>query len=297
MKKKNIPVSSTANENEEATVVKEETKGQKILSRVVNVVLILAIILAAVSTYVSYVSTSGNGVPSIFGIRVLSIQTESMYPTLLPGDLIFDVAVKDASELQVGDIITYWTVINGERVLNTHTVHEIYDGGDYRIFGTKGDNNTAADPLTVHESEIVGKYAFRIGGLGKVFDYLQTSTGFLIVVVVPVFIFFLYYLVQFFRVLFEYQNVKNRIKYEQERGRTEDLIAEQERKQQEIKDQERAALEAELREQLRAELLASMAPAAAPPAAETSAAAEAPAEAAPAEETPAEETPVEETLA
>ena len=260
--------------------VEEESKGGGVLNTIVNVILVLAIALAAVCTYVSYVSTSGNGVPSILGIRMFSIQTDSMYPTLRPGDLIFDTAVDDPSELRKGDIITYWTVINGERVLNTHTIHEIYDGGNgILFFETKGDANTVADPLTVHEAEIVGKYSFRVAGVGKVFDYLQTSTGFLIVVVIPVFLFFLFHLVQFFRVLFEYQNVKNRIKYEQERGRTEDLLAEQERKQQQISDQERAALEAELREKLRAELLASMAPAA-PPTEE-----EPPAE----EETPAEE--------
>ena len=249
----NIPAIET--EEEEVQIVQEESKGKKALNLVVNVVLVLAIALAAVSTYVSYVSASGNGVPSILGIRMFSIQTESMYPTLNPGDLIFDKAVKDPTTLQKGDIITYWTVINGERVLNTHRIHEIYDGGGYLIFGTKGDNNTIADPLTVHESEVVGIYAAKVAGVGKVFDYLQTSTGFLIVVVVPVFIFFLFYLVQFFRVLFEYQNVKNRIKYEQERGRTEDMSAQQ----QADKEKERAALEAELREKLKAELLASMA--------------------------------------
>lgn len=260
MKKKEvtaIPVETT--EEEEVQVVPELSTGRKILNGVVNVVLVLAIALAAVTTYVSYVSSSGNGVPSIFGIRMFSIQTESMYPNLVPGDLIFDTSVDDASELQVDDIITYWTVINGERVLNTHRICEIYDGGGYLIFGTKGDKNTVADPLTVHESEIVGKYHSKISGLGKVFDYLQTSTGFLVVVVVPVFVFFLYYLVQFFRVLFEYQNVKNRIKYEQERGRTEDLLAEHQKKEEEKKAQERAAMEAELRAQLKAELLASMA--------------------------------------
>lgn len=266
MKKTIDPATPIVTEEEEVEVVQEESTGKKILNTVVNVVLVLAIALAAVSTYVSYVSASGNGVPSILGIRMFSIQTESMYPTLNPGDLIFDKAVKDPATLQKGDIITYWTVINGERVLNTHRIHEIYDGGGYLIFGTKGDNNTIADPLTVHESEVVGIYAAKVGGVGKVFDYLQTSTGFLVVVVVPVFVFFLYYLVQFFRVLFEYQNVKNRIKYEQERGRNEDILAEAQRQQQLTKDAERAALEAELREKLKAELLASMAPAA-PPAA------------------------------
>ena len=298
-------------ENEQNQVVEEESKGKRIANTIVNVVLIVAIIVAAMSTYVSYVSSSGSGVPSLFGIRVFSIQTESMYPTLLPGDLIFDTAVKDSSELRVGDIITYWTVINGERVLNTHRIDQIFDGGGFLIFSTKGDNNTAADALSVHESEVVGKYAGRVKGLGKVFDYLQTSTGFLIVVVVPVFLFFVYHLIQFFRVLFEYQNVKNRIKYEQERGTTEDLIAQQKKDQQAAQAQARAKMEQELRERLRAEILASMAaqkqeteeeapaeePAAEAPAAEETPVEEVPVEEVPAEEVPAEEVPAEEVPA
>ena len=243
---------------EEEILVIEESKGKRIINAIVNTLLVIAIALAAMCTYVSFVSTSGNGVPSLFGIRLFSIQTESMYPTLLPGDLIFDVGVKDPGELRNGDIITYWTVINGERVLNTHRIHEIYDGGGFLIFATKGDNNTIADPLTVHESEVVGKYSFRVSGLGKVFDYLQTSTGFLIVIVIPVFLFFLFHLIQFFRVLFEYQNVKNRIKFEQERGRTEDLIAIQQRQQADAQAQARAKMEEELRERLRAEIMATM---------------------------------------
>ena len=254
MKKTIDPATPIVTEEEEIEVVKEESTGKKILNTVVNVVLVLAIALAAVSTYVSYVSASGNGVPSILGIRMFSIQTESMYPVLNPGDLIFDTPVKDAGELRVGDIITYWTVINGERVLNTHRITAIYDGGDHLIFQTKGDNNTIEDTLTVHEAEVVGKYAARVGGVGKVVDYLQTSTGFLIVIVLPVFLFFLYHLIQFFRALFEYQNVKNRIRYEQERGRTEDLIEEQKKQQDEV----RAKIEAELREKLKKELLESM---------------------------------------
>lgn len=257
-KEKTAEIQNAAPEKEEVQVVEEESVGKRILNTVVNVVLVIAIALAALCTYTSYVASSGNGVPSILGIRMFSIQTESMYPTLMPGDLIFDTAVKDAGELRNGDIITYWTVINGERVLNTHRIEQIYDGGGYLIFSTKGDNNTTADPLTVHESEVVGKYSFRVESLGKVFDYLQTSTGFLIVVVVPVFLFFLFHLVQFFRVLFEYQNVKNRIKYEQERGRTEDMIAEQKQKQMEAQANARAKMEAELRERLRAEIMASM---------------------------------------
>ena len=273
MKNKNAQHPQDAQEKAEAVVEaavkkeeeKEEKKSRKVLNTVINVILIIAIVVAVIATYVSFVSTSGNGVPNIFGLRLLSIQTDSMYPTIDPGDLVLATGVKDPSKLQKktadypGDIITYWTIINGERVLNTHRIVEIYDGGGYLIFQTKGDNNTLEDPLTVHESEVVGQYKARIPGVGKVFDYLQTSTGFLIVVVIPVFLFFLFHLVQFFRVLFEYQNVKNRIKYEQERGRTEDLIAAAQSNGAKAQEVDRAAIEAELREKLRAELLASMA--------------------------------------
>ncbi len=256
MKKENHP--NETQQNEEVQVLPAEPKSRKIISTIINVILVIAIILAAVCTYLSFVSTSGSGVPSIFGVQMFSIQTDSMYPVLMPGDLIFDRAVEDPSTLQKGDIITYWTVINGERVLNTHKIHEIYDGGDYLIFATIGENNPSVDSLTVHESEVVGKYWFRLGGVGKVFDYLQTSTGFLLLVVIPVFIFFLFHLIQFFRVLFEYQNVKNRIKFEQERGRTEDMIAASQAQQQADAVKAREVMEAELREKLKAEILANM---------------------------------------
>ena len=282
-----------AEETQEATVqtaeetgVPQKSKGRHIANTIINIVLVIAIILAAVCTYTSYVSTSGNGVPSIFGLRVMSIQTESMYPTMKPGDLIFDTAVKDTSELKIGDIITYWTVIDGERVLNTHRITEIYDGGGYLIFQTKGDNNTIEDSLTVHESEIVGQYnGMKIAGLGKLFDYLQTSTGFLIVVVIPVAIFFLYHLIQFFRVLFEYQSAKNKLLYEKERGKNEDLVEDEKRKLEENRQAERKRMETELREKLRAELLAASAPAAeeAPAVAEEPKTEEKPAEEAPKE--------------
>ena len=249
-------VELSANEvSDVADVVVPEKKkptAQRIIGIVINVVLVLAIILAAMATYVSFATTSGNA-PSVFGLRLHSVQTQSMEPTISKGDLIVSKAVKNPKDLKRGDIITYWTVIEGERVLNTHrivSISEISPG--VLAFTTQGDNNTTPDSQYVHQKDVIGTYSFKMSGVGKVFDYLQTSTGFLVVVVVPVMIFLLYQLIQFFRVLFEYQNVKNRIKFEMERGRTEDLIAEQEQSQ----AAERQRIEAELREKLRAELMA-----------------------------------------
>ena len=64
-----------------------------------------------------------------------------MYPQIQPGDMIFDTGIRDTGELKIGDVITYWTVIDGKRTLNTHRIVEIYDGGGYLVFETKGDKN------------------------------------------------------------------------------------------------------------------------------------------------------------
>lgn len=257
---------------------KQKRTGRQIASLVVNIVLAVALVIAALCAYVSFVSKSGNGVPNILGIEVFSVQTDSMYPTLEPGDLIIDKAVKDPSKLRQGDIITYWTVINGQRVLNTHRINNIYDGGNYLIFETKGDKSGLADALTVHESEVVGKYSSRIPGVGKALDFLQTSKGFLICIVIPVAAFFLFHLVQFFRTLFEYQSVKNRLKFQMEQDardaaageRQKEAIAaavaeaipaaqsEQTPPPAEPPVPDRAAIEAELREKLKAEMMAEL---------------------------------------
>lgn len=229
----------------------QESKGKRIASLVINILLGIAIVLAAICTYASYVRTSGTGVPNLFGIRFFSVQTDSMYPQIQPGDMIFDTGIRDTGELKIGDVITYWTVIDGKRALNTHRIVEIYDGGGYLVFETKGDKNDVNDALTVHESEVVGQWkGARIHGLGKVMDYLQTSKGFLLVVVIPTALFFLFHLIQFFQVLFAYNAVKNRILYEQERKEKETA--------QSPAAPDRSQIEAEVRAQLRAELEAEM---------------------------------------
>lgn len=252
---------------------KPKSKVQVAVNIVVDVLLVLALIMAVIATYTSFVSHSGSGVANIFGFTPFSVQTESMSPTFRPGDLIISKVIshdeltklksseydEDGNRVVDGDIITYWTTINGQQVLNTHRIVKIYDGGDHLIFETRGDGNGESDPLTVHEGYVVGVYTgTKFGGVGKVFDFFQTSTGFLICVVIPVLLFFIYNLVLFFRSLFEYQNVKTLIQYEEERERNESDAEEDLAAAKQATEEERKRLEQELREKIRAEMLAEM---------------------------------------
>ncbi|NCB75127.1 MAG: signal peptidase I [Clostridia bacterium] len=198
-----------------STEIKQTSKNRA-LGIIVNIILILAIVLGIFCSFTAFVSKKGSGVPSFFGIRPFAIQSDSMAPLFYKGDLIIDKTVKDPSKLKVGDVITFWTVINGERVLNSHRITEIADKSTYLYFTTKGDNNDIADTIGVHQSEIVGRYIGRVPGLGTVIDYLQTGTGFLLFIVIPVFLFFVYQLFSFFKTLFAYKAEKMRLQIQKE---------------------------------------------------------------------------------
>ena len=136
------------------------------MKRLICVILVAALccsfsgccIKAPLKLYGNYVSTSGSGIPTLFGRPYLEIAGDGMEPELKEGEIVFFHKVDDPKDLQVGDIIAYWTVINGERVIYVSRIVTIYDGGGSLVFETKDDNLTVSHALTVHESEVLGVY-------------------------------------------------------------------------------------------------------------------------------------------
>ena len=195
---------------------KKQKKENKTVNTIVNVVVVLVIVFALFVSFSAFISKNGDGVPNVFGISWFAIESDSMLPTFAKGDVIVDTKVKDFSTLKEGDVITFWTVINGERALNSHRIIKIEDYGNYLSFVTKGDNNTIEDGLTVHQSSVVGKYSFHIPGIGYVISFAETSTGFLVCIVLPCAILFIIELVNFFKSLFAYKAEKTRMDYQSE---------------------------------------------------------------------------------
>lgn len=114
-----------------------------------------------------------------------------MSPTFRAGDLII-IRKCDPATLKEGDIVTFHTIINNEFALNTHRITEIQDLGGARNYVTKGDNNELADIHMIADGDIVGKYVGHLAGFGKVMSFLSSSLGFLLVIVLPLLIFFIY---------------------------------------------------------------------------------------------------------
>lgn len=157
----------------------------------VSIVLWAVILLAALFAFTTLATKDTNRVASLAGFTPLTVASDSMAPTFRAGDLII-IRKCDPSQLKQGDIITFHAIINNEYALNTHRIAEIDTQNGVRSYVTKGDNNAIADVHMISDGDIVGRYVTRLPGLGKVVSFLSSSLGFLVVIVLPLLVFFIY---------------------------------------------------------------------------------------------------------
>lgn len=159
---------------------------------VISVILWAIILLAALYAFTTMATKDDQNVASILGYTPLVVETDSMKPTFESGDLIF-IKKCDTSKLKEGDIITFHTIIDNQYALNTHRIQKIDEANGVRSYTTIGDNNNGvADQHVISDGDIVGKYIGHVSGLGKVMNFLSSSMGFLIVIVLPMLLFFIY---------------------------------------------------------------------------------------------------------
>ena len=164
---------------------------KKVASIALSVVMWIIILVAALYAFTTLATREDGSVSNIAGFTPLTVQSDSMSPTFSKGDLII-IQTCDTSKLEVGDIVTFHTIIDNEYALNTHRIAAIDEVNGMRSFTTKGDNNDVADTHIISDGDIVGKYLFALPQMGKVMDFLSSSVGFLVVIVLPMLLFFIY---------------------------------------------------------------------------------------------------------
>ncbi len=159
---------------------------------VISVILWAIILLAALYAFTTMATKDDQSVSRILGYTPMTVESDSMKPTFCKGDLIF-IKKCDTSKLKEGDIITFHTIIDNQYALNTHRIQKIDEVNGVRSYTTIGDNNNGvADQHVISDGDIVGKYVGHISNLGKVMSFLSSSMGFLIVIVLPMLLFFVY---------------------------------------------------------------------------------------------------------
>ncbi|MEY3876088.1 MAG: hypothetical protein RIR50_1259 [Pseudomonadota bacterium] len=107
----------------------------------------------------TFVSLTSTGV-----IKAQVILTNSMEPTLHPGDVVIELTPKH-KEPQVGDIATYLGKRLDGTVVGTFT-HRIIGQDEKLNYIFQGDANDSADTQHPTSAEIVGVYLFMIPKIG-----------------------------------------------------------------------------------------------------------------------------------
>lgn len=205
-----------------------EQKGKNILGIVSDILLVLIIIVAIIITVLTFTSKSSEaGVGNILGYTPFSVTTDSMSPTINKGDIIITKEVADPkNELKVGDVITFRSLMKddaGNQVLgfNTHRIVEIKHSdanGQFEGYITKGDGALSEDAQVVYPGDIVGKQVnatrdengepvkgLTLRGFGKVIDFLSGRFGFMICIIIPLALFFIW---QVYKLITMFMTVK-----------------------------------------------------------------------------------------
>ena len=161
-------------------------KALKIIRSIFVWLMVALAVFMMIFTIVS-VSTFDRADRNLFGYKAFIVLSDSMSKTDFDaGDLVL-VKEVDPSTLKEGDIISY-TSTNTENVgkLVTHKIRKLTTtaSGDPG-FITYGTTTGEDDKTVVTYPYIVGKYTGKIPKMGHFFQFLKTTPGYIVCILVP----------------------------------------------------------------------------------------------------------------
>ena len=128
-------------------------------------------------------------VPDFGGTLPLIVLTDSMYPEIKSGDLIICKTIAP-EEVEEGDVISFYDPAGNGMSVITHKVVEIIDEDGKLSFRTRGINNNTDDRLPVPADKLIAKYTgIRISGAGNFAIFMQSTTGLIVCVILPIMLF------------------------------------------------------------------------------------------------------------
>lgn len=160
-----------------------------VLGTAICIILVPILILNCTLIAKSYLNK--DEVPNVGGYLPMIVLTDSMYPTIESGDLII-CHTEDPNNIKEGDIIAFFDPAGNGQTVVTHTVTKVTEQDGEVAFRTKGDANNVEDQMLVPGDNLVGVYQGRISGAGNIAMFMQTTTGLIVCVVLPLILLILY---------------------------------------------------------------------------------------------------------
>ena len=162
-------------------------KALTIIGIILCVILIPILIVNCTLLIKSYVNK--DEIPNFGGILPLIVLTDSMYPDIHSGDLIICHTI-DAADVDEDDVISFYDPAGKGTAVVTHKVVDIIEEDGKRSFKTKGVNNNTEDRLPVPAENVIAKYTgIRFPGAGSFAIFMQSTTGLIVCVVLPIILF------------------------------------------------------------------------------------------------------------
>ena len=125
----------------------------------------------------------GEKAPMLLGIAPMIVQSDSMYPEICSGDLVF-IKKAGIDEITEGDVVSFYDPMWDGSGIVTHRVETVITAEGVRTLQTKGDANDSADLLPVTEDRLIGVLAFRLKGLVRIALLFQSTSAIIVVTAV-----------------------------------------------------------------------------------------------------------------
>lgn len=209
-------------------------KALKIIRSIITWAFVALAVCMMIFTVVS-VSTFDRADRNLFGYKAFIVLSDSMSKTDFDaGDLVL-VKEVDPSTLKEGDIIAYTsqnTANFGETV--THKIRKLTtDAEGNPGFVTYGTTTDTDDETVVTYPYVLGKYQTNIPKVGKFFQFLKTTPGYIVCILVP---FLILILIEGIRCisLFKKYKAEQQAELQAERDKIEADRAETQRMMQEL---------------------------------------------------------------
>ena len=106
------------------------------------------------------------------------------------GDLL---VVKNSNDIHKGDLIYYYAVLNDRYIVRSAVVTDVKED-DYSALYTVSLSNTT---INVASSRVLGKYSTVYNNLGSILSVLESRVGFLLLVLLPIMVVFIYQVYEF----------------------------------------------------------------------------------------------------
>jgi len=183
-------------------------KNNSIFKKIFNVlfytVIAIVIIFALLMTIMSLSSKNEEGLNEIFGYYIQTVESDSMTGTFDRGDVII-CKKTDTDKLVVGDVISFHYIVEDYRIVVTHRIKEIKTNEiGLKYFITQGDAKENIMHEEIFVGDVIAKYTdVKIPGAGKVVNFVKSKTGFLVCVLLPLFLFLFWQLYAFIKTLID----------------------------------------------------------------------------------------------